>query len=171
MSRNISSFDCADFQLSGSDYTLRYLSVGDLQLIASIELRAHPFPWPLKHFQSSLESHHCIGLQHDGEWIGYAILSFVVGEAELLLFVIDKPWRGRGLASAFLQNILEAIKTKVQSIFLEVRASNEKAIHLYESVGFNEVGLRPGYYPKSSGKQEDAVLMALMLGDELFSPG
>ncbi len=44
-------------------------------------------------------------------------------------------------------------------MFLEVRDSNQSARALYDSVGFNEIGVRRGYYPAASGR-EDAVVMA-----------
>jgi ribosomal-protein-alanine N-acetyltransferase len=47
-------------------------------------------------------------------------------------------------------------------MFLEVRTSNTSAITLYESIGFNEMGLRPGYYPAQHGR-EDALLMGVAL--------
>jgi [ribosomal protein S18]-alanine N-acetyltransferase len=48
------------------------------------------------------------------------------------------------------------------NMFLEVRASNQTAISLYESMGFCEMSIRRGYYPANSGR-EDAVLMGLAL--------
>jgi ribosomal-protein-alanine N-acetyltransferase len=47
-------------------------------------------------------------------------------------------------------------------MFLEVRSSNVSAITLYESIGFNEMGVRPGYYPAHNGR-ENAVLMGVAL--------
>jgi ribosomal-protein-alanine N-acetyltransferase len=47
-----------------------------------------------------------------------------------------------------------------ERVFLEVRPSNLRAIALYESLGFNEIGRRPNYYPAKKGR-EDAVVMAM----------
>ena len=47
-------------------------------------------------------------------------------------------------------------------MFLEVRPSNISAITLYESIGFNEMGVRPGYYPAQKGR-ENAILMGVAL--------
>jgi len=47
-------------------------------------------------------------------------------------------------------------------MFLEVRVSNRNAIRLYESTGFNEMAIRPRYYPAANGR-EDAMLMGLAL--------
>jgi ribosomal-protein-alanine N-acetyltransferase len=41
-----------------------------------------------------------------------------------------------------------------------VRRSNEAARGLYENLGFQEVGVRQGYYPDN---QEDALVMSLNL--------
>jgi ribosomal-protein-alanine N-acetyltransferase len=46
-------------------------------------------------------------------------------------------------------------------LWLEVRASNERARRLYARRGFAEVGLRRGYYPAAQGRREDAVVMSL----------
>ena len=52
----------------------------------------------------------------------------------------------------------EARRAGAQFFFLEVRASNQAAIRLYEQQGFNEMGRRRNYYPAVNGR-EDAILM------------
>jgi ribosomal-protein-alanine N-acetyltransferase len=47
-------------------------------------------------------------------------------------------------------------------MYLEVRPSNLIAYKLYESLGFNEVGVRPNYYPAFVGR-EDALVLAMDL--------
>ena len=51
---------------------------------------------------------------------------------------------------------------RAAQVFLEVRPSNPRAIALYREYGFNEIGLRPNYYPSSKGR-EDAIVMAMEL--------
>jgi len=59
-----------------------------------------------------------------------------------------------------LEKILNYAKeNNVNSAFLEVRPSNTYAVQLYESHGFNEVGIRRNYYPAKRGR-EDAVIFA-----------
>ena len=53
-------------------------------------------------------------------------------------------------------------RTGAADLFLEVRPSNPVAQGLYRSLGFNEVGVRPGYYKAKNGR-EDAIVMALPL--------
>ena len=50
----------------------------------------------------------------------------------------------------------ECYKSKIKFITLEVRASNKKAIHLYEKFGFKSLGLRRKYYQDNN---EDALIM------------
>ena len=51
-----------------------------------------------------------------------------------------------------------------ERVFLEVRPSNTHAIALYDTMGFNEIGRRPNYYPGKRGR-EDALVMAIELLD------
>lgn len=45
----------------------------------------------------------------------------------------------------------------INTIFLEVRESNQPAIVLYEKMGFEHMGVRKGYY---SDPTEDAITMS-----------
>lgn len=149
--------------VEGSIFTLCHLVEADLTQMVAIEQRSHIHPWSVQNFSSSLSGHCCVGLRDKDICIAYAILSFVVGEAELLLFVVDAPWQGRGIAKAFLQRVLESAQARARSVFLEVRESNAVAIGLYESLGFNQIGIRSGYYPGAGGRREDALVYALEL--------
>ena len=61
-----------------------------------------------------------------------------------------------------LENLIEVARGRAETIFLEVRPSNVGAIALYEKMGFNEIGIRKGYYPAEHGR-EDAIMLALEL--------
>lgn len=149
--------------MNNDTFTLRSLTEADLPQMMAIEQRSHAHPWSEHNVKSSLATHCCVGLQHKECCIAYAVLSFVVGEAELLLFVLDTPWHGQGIAKAFLQRLLDCAQTRARCVFLEVRLSNANAIGLYESLGFNQVGTRPNYYPSVNGRREDALLYAIEL--------
>jgi len=79
--------------------------------------------------------------------------------------------QGRGLGRRMLRRVLAlARQREADTAFLEVRASNKGAIRLYQAEGFDEIGLRKGYYPSadasadpSRDNREDAVLMARAL--------
>jgi ribosomal-protein-alanine N-acetyltransferase len=71
--------------------------------------------------------------------------------------------QGKGLGSRLLKT-LERIARAAnrETCFLEVRQSNFAAIRLYLNAGFNEVGIRKGYYPAEFGR-ENAMVMAKTL--------
>jgi ribosomal-protein-alanine N-acetyltransferase len=87
----------------------------------------------------------------------------VLDEAHLLNVSVSQSYQGQGLGRALLAHMIGVAKRRLAAnMFLEVRASNTKAIGLYETMGFCEMGIRRHYYPASQGR-EDAVLMGLAL--------
>jgi hypothetical protein len=47
----------------------------------------------------------------------------------------------------------------MESMLLEVRPSNTRALEIYERYGFKHIGRRKGYYPAANGQREDALVM------------
>lgn len=129
-----------------------------------LELAAHSHPMSESLFRDNLARYQAIGIKLDDQWIGFALISMVVGEAELLDYVVDPKLQGQGIGGAFLEWIIEQLTPVAERFYLEVRASNAAAIALYEAAGFAEMGVRHNYYPAKKGR-EDALLMAM----ELFS--
>lgn len=149
-------------QLDESGLTCRSMVLADLDQVLEIEAQVSAAPWSRRNFESSLHSHNqCWVLYKNNDLVGYAVLSLVADEAELLLIGIAREAQGHGFGRLLLLHILDcAQKLNARAVFLEVRASNEVAQGLYASEGFNEVGVRPAYYPAKKGR-EDAVIMAL----------
>ena len=77
----------------------------------------------------------------------YVITSTAADEAELLNIVVSPAYQRQGLASRLLELVCDSFNETIHTLFLEVRASNKAAFSLYDSLGFNEVGVRPNYYP------------------------
>jgi ribosomal-protein-alanine N-acetyltransferase len=145
-------------------HSIRNMTVQDIDSIFEIEKQAYPFPWSKSLFEQAVQStKYCVVLVLDNKIVGYGIISFVVGEAELLNLCIAPALQGKGLANKLLTHLLEhAANIDNHEMFLEVRVSNAAAIHLYDKIGFNEIGRRKNYYPTVGGK-EDAILMAAPL--------
>lgn len=92
---------------------------------------------------------------------GFIILHIVDDEADVQHLAVDSSLNGRGGGRALLQEALIRLAIcEVKLVFLEVRASNKRALDLYERVGFRKVGVRAGYY---SDVGEDAVVMQYAL--------
>ena len=64
-------------------------------------------------------------------------------EAEILNIAVDPAFRRRGVASALLARVCEHAQG---TIFLEVAEPNSPAIALYRKLGWEEAGMRAGYY-------------------------
>lgn len=136
----------------------------DVDAVLAIEHRIYAFPWTRGNFRDSLNSgYSCWTCDFCDHPIGYAILMLAAGEAHLLNLGIAHDWQGQGLGRKFLRYLLEvARQDSADMMFLEVRPSNKKAIALYLSEGFDEIGLRRNYYPAANGR-EDAILMGMAL--------
>ena len=93
--------------------------------------------------------------------LGFSGARLVAGIAELESIAVAPGARGQGIGKALLQAVLTwAAELEAVRLELEVRASNHRAIMVYERCGLRREGLRPGYYQSPS---EDAVLMSLEL--------
>ena len=143
---------------------LRPMSVSDLDAIMAIERVNFPFPWTEGNFKDSMNSGYlCLVMEQAKQVMGYAVLMMVLDEAHLLNISVAQSHQGQGWGRYFLVQMMEMGREKGGlNMFLEVRPSNHSALGLYESMGFNEMGVRPGYYPAHNGR-EDAVLMGMAL--------
>ncbi|MDZ7621926.1 MAG: ribosomal protein S18-alanine N-acetyltransferase [Candidatus Competibacteraceae bacterium] len=137
----------------------------DLREVLTIERRSYEYAWTEGIFRDCIRSgYHCRVLEVPHGFIqSYGVLSAAAGEAHLLNLCVRPELQGRGLSRRMLDHLLELARTvEVQTVFLEVRPSNVRAIQLYDSTGFHEIGCRPGYYPTVRGR-EDALVMARTL--------
>lgn len=147
-----------------SEPSIREMLISDVDQVFAIEQNAYPFPWSKSLFEQAVATNKyaCV-MEVDDNIIGYAVLSFVVGEVELLNICISPSVQGKGYAHQLLTHLITfSEQRKNHEMFLEVRVSNAAAIHVYEKHGFNEIGRRKNYYPGKQGR-EDAILMALPL--------
>jgi [ribosomal protein S18]-alanine N-acetyltransferase len=151
-------------QLNQPNVSFREMQIDDLDAVIQIETVNFPFPWTAGNFKDSINSGHiCLVLEIDQTLVGYAILMMVLDEAHLLNISVSAAWKGKGWGRYLLNHTMQISREKGGlNMFLEVRPSNVSAITLYESIGFNEMGVRPGYYPAHNGR-ENAVLMGVAL--------
>lgn len=147
--------------LESAEPCYRLMELSDLDSIMPIEHVAYPFPWSRAIFQDCIKAgYHCWVAELDNSIIGYAVFMNAVQECHLLNLCVNPKLQGKGFGRKLLSNVLDNAKQyNATCVFLEVRPSNVYAIDLYESEGFNEVGLRKQYYPSNHGR-EDAVIYA-----------
>lgn len=137
----------------------------DVALIGAMERRNYEFPWTEGIFRDCVKSDYvCQVVKLLGDIIGYGVLQIAADEAHILNLCIDANHQRRGYAQQLLEHLIEIARSrKTNIVFLEVRPSNPRAITLYQLSGFNEIGLRKGYYDSRNGR-EDALVMARSLG-------
>jgi ribosomal-protein-alanine N-acetyltransferase len=138
---------------------IRALELDDLGEIEAIEQRAYPTPWSRSMFASELAkpTSICLGAFEGDELVGYVINSRYVDAWHIMNVAVAPARQRRGIATALLSRLFELTRDDERRGFtLEVRVSNEAAIHLYENLGFDARGIRRGYY---TDNREDALIM------------
>ena len=137
----------------------RALGLSDLNSIDAIEQRAYRTPWSRSMFASELAkaSSVCIGAFDGEQLIGYVINSRYVDAWHIMNVAVDPDFRHRGVATRLLEQVFELTKDNQRRGYtLEVRVTNDRAISLYEKLGFVRQGIRRGYY---TDNREDALIM------------
>jgi ribosomal-protein-alanine N-acetyltransferase len=90
--------------------------------------------------------------------IGFAGIWMMTDEAHITNIAVSEAYRRLGIGELLLIAIIDlARQLKIASMTLEVRASNTAAQNLYSKYGFDQAGIRHGYYLDN---KEDAILMS-----------
>lgn len=144
--------------------TILKMLATDLDAVLLIEQKSYPIPWTIGIFEDCLRVNYPSWvLAKDDELIGYILFSVGADEAHLLNICISPDYLKQGHAKSLLTDRMKLLKQKkVHTVFLEVRVSSKPAIALYESLGFERIGLRKDYYKAMNGK-EDAWTYKLSL--------
>ncbi len=136
----------------------------DVESIIVIESLAYDYPWTAGIFHDCLRiGYSCWIMGQQNPVDGYGIMTIGAGECHILNVCIHPCLHNKGLGRMMLEHLLGlAAEYKADTAFLEVRPTNRSAIHLYDSMGFNQVGVRRAYYPAGDSR-EDALIMAKTL--------
>ncbi|HEX3847761.1 MAG TPA: ribosomal protein S18-alanine N-acetyltransferase [Steroidobacteraceae bacterium] len=139
----------------------------DVPVIVAVERDAYQFPWSEGIFRDCLRvGYVCRVVDVGGDMAGYGIMSVGAGEAHILNVCIGAEYRCRGLGRKLLLYLLDRARAAgMYEAFLEVRPSNTTAARLYHSLGFEQVGVRRGYYQATVGREDAAVLRRMLLPD------
>ena len=142
----------------------RRMRSADLADVARLEKSLYSFPWSLGNFRDSVNAgYECWTAAHGDRVIGYAILMIALDEAHLLNFAVASEWQNQGIGRDFLRHVIGVARgARCQIVYLEVRPSNLAARHLYRALGFQQIAIRPEYYPAIGGR-EDALFLGLAL--------
>lgn len=142
------------------------MKVDDLHDVLAIENDVYPYPWTRGNFLDSLyNGYETWTLRDAGSMLaGYFLLMLAVDEAHLLNISVRRDLHGKGLGRMQLDKVAALAKEKgMQSVLLEVRPSNQRALAVYQHYGFVQIGVRKGYYPAVGNMREDAIVMRFHL--------
>jgi ribosomal-protein-alanine N-acetyltransferase len=136
----------------------------DLDAVVALEASLQDFPWSRGNFADSLAAGHEMRvLRLAGDVVGFSVVMSIVDEAHLLVIGVDRPHQRHGHGARLLQQAIETARAGgAVRLLLEVRPANTQAIALYQGFGFEQVGVRRGYYPAVAGR-EDALVFQMEL--------
>lgn len=139
------------------------MNVNHVSAVAELEKLCFSDPWSEKSIASELNnplSAWLVAVEKDIV-VGYIGSQTVIDESDMMNVAVHPDYRRNGIAEALVTALAAALKEKGSaSLTLEVRASNDPAISLYEKLGFSQVGRRPNYY---RNPKEDALILRKML--------
>lgn len=124
--------------------------------VAQLEKDCFRDPWSEKSIAGELDNPLSLWLVavDGGRLLGYVGSQTVLDETDMMNIAVAKEDRRRGVARALILELVNQLAQQgSRSLTLEVRASNQGAIALYQSLGFVQTGRRPNYYrnPREDG--------------------
>ena len=140
---------------------IRKMTRADIPRVCEIEKACFPDPWSAESFESELSglnpSHYLVA-EEEGRVLGHMGVWYIVDEGHITNVAVAPEARGRGLGRALVEETLKrGREAGIKGFTLEVRVTNEPAISLYRSFGFETAGVRKNYY----GQGADALIMWL----------
>ena len=144
-----------------AEFKIREMTEDDIDDILQIEELCYgAHHWSRDSFLVELSNkislYQCV-INDEGKCVGYMGVWKIIDEAHITNISIHPDYQNKKLAHRLILSAIdECYKEKIKYITLEVRVSNEKAIHLYEKFGFKSLGLRKKYYQDNN---EDALIM------------
>ena len=141
------------------EYNIVPMDRSHIEQIAALERECFSTPWSeamLTEVLFDSQASFIVAESEDGGVLGYAGLQVVLDEGYIDNIAVEPNARRHGVADELLDVFCRFGEANLAFLTLEVRASNQAAIALYEKHGFTQAGLRKNYYEKP---REDAVIM------------
>ena len=132
-----------------------------IEEMLDIEAASFRRPWNRRAFETEFAcrdaAQYAVLSPDSRKLLAYVFVRVVFSDMHLLKIAVAPEQRHRGVATWLLERCFEtAWRQGVESVYLEVRASNLAALGLYGKLGLKMVGTRQGYYTDTG---EDALVM------------
>lgn len=137
---------------AGSRIIFRRMVQEDADGVAMVEAACMPVPWSRQSFweeASHSNAYYLLAVDAEKEnlLVAYAGCWVLANEGHITNVAVAPSYQGIGLGRRLMNELMGRVKPLgVDSMTLEVRPSNYRAISLYTSLGFKSVGQRPKYY-------------------------
>ena len=141
---------------------IQKMEIHDLDEVFSIEAASSQTPWSRNSFAEEIQNPlaHCFVMK-GGNGSGQRVIGFicfrnVIEESELLDIAVHPDYRRRGIGKKLMQFYIDFSRRRgIHTLYLEVNASNQSAIQLYQGFTYEVSGVRKKFYQGKS----DALLM------------
>ncbi len=142
-------------------HLIRRMTNQDVEAVVSIERRVQSHPWTEGNFRDALKAgYEAWVVCHDDEVVAFSLQLLAPDVSHLLLIGVRPDWQGKGVGAGLLAwGEARLLDQKLDTQVLEVRPSNTSAIAFYRRWGYEQIGVRKGYYPDGRGKSEDAWVL------------
>lgn len=145
------------------EFSIRPMESGDIPEVFAIDKASAALYWPERSYHFEVETNEAsrpfVAVSPDGKILGFIVFWLIIDEAHLANFAVREEARNLGIGRALLTHGLQACYDGGARVsFLEVRAGNRPARHLYETSGYHTESVRKQYYQDN---HEDALLMNL----------
>lgn len=139
---------------------IRKAKISDLDAIKEIEDESFINPFTKEDLLYEISQNpvsNFLVLEKDGLVVGFLDYWVTFDSATIDQIAVKKSERNQGFAKILLEKSINDLKElgEVSFFTLEVRTSNEPAINLYKSFGFQKVTIKEKYYDDG----EDAIYM------------
>ena len=143
------------------DVVIRPMDLENVHQVAELEKECFADPWSLSSLLGEILNPNAVYLtaMRGQAVLGYLGMHQILDEGHITNLAVAPACRRDGLGRMLLIELIAYARERdFAFLTLEVRASNEAAIALYRGLGFEQAGLRRGYYKHPA---EDAVIMTL----------
>ncbi len=143
-----------------SKVIVRKMKYEEAAAVAEMEHQTFSDEWSERAVLDTLENKKtiCLTAEKAGKLIGYLFAYVAVDEADIARVAVLKESRKQGVGSELMKALEQiGIEKGIHRLLLDVRRSNGGAKAFYIKHGFQEDGVRPGFY---ESPEEDAILMS-----------
>ncbi|WP_156252197.1 ribosomal protein S18-alanine N-acetyltransferase [Pseudactinotalea terrae] len=128
---------------------LRPLTAADVDRVLELEVILFgPGAWTRGMYEEEFRAagRRYVAVEEAGVLVGYAG-ALIAEESHIMTIGVAPEARRRGYASMMLAELMQAARRHgATSMILEVRADDDGPQQLYRRFGFEQIGIRPGYY-------------------------